>query len=265
MTLLVACSRADSQRADGAEPDSAHETLRGPVPQAGLGYRVAPLAAMGRITGTVTFDGPAPIDSTVHVTRDVDLCGETLVDISVEHHGAELANVIVWLDGVAAGKPFPVTRRYDVTNDQCRVVPRVQAAIAGGTLNVRNADQGTHVARFTRGSDGAVLATVAETEPGAVVPMRTVLARPALVEVQCDLHPWSRGWIAVFGQPYFTATDKDGAYTIDSVPPGRYRISVWHERFGTRSDSVTVVAGSPTVLNVKFPAQAVTSPSAARN
>jgi hypothetical protein len=49
------------------------------------------------------------------------------------------------------------------------------------------------------------------------------------------------------------------------VPPGRYRLSVWHERFGTRSDSVTVVAGSPTVLNVKFPAQAVTSPSAARN
>lgn len=264
--LLVACSRADSQRTDGsAETDSAHRALRGPMLSEGGPYRVVRLTELGRVTGTVSFDGPAPVDSVIHVTSDTDLCGETLVDISVVRHGQQLADVVVWIDGVTAGKALPVAKRYEITSDQCRITPRVQTAMVDGTLNVSNSDEGAHLARFTRWSDGQVIGRIAETEPGAVVPVRTVLAQPGLVEVGCDLHPWSRAWIAVFGQPYFATTDRNGAFTIDSIPPGRYRISVWHERFGTRSDSVTVVAGSTATASMKFGAQAITSPSAARN
>jgi hypothetical protein len=145
-----------------------------------------------------------------------------------------------------------VARRYDITSSSCRFLPRVQAAVVGGTLNVRNDDDGAHLARFTSWPGGALVATVAETEAGAVVPSPTVLAKPGLVLARCDLHPWSRGWIAVFGHPYFTTTDANGAFTIDSVPPGRYRLVVWHERFGMRSDSVNVVAGGSAVAAMKF-------------
>ena len=126
----------------------------------------------------------------------------------------------------------------------------------GGGRAARSTCETTTMGRIStdspRGRGASLVATVAETEAGAVVPSPTVLAKPGLVLVRCDLHPWSRGWIAVFGHPYFTTTDVNGAFTIDSVPPGRYRLVVWHERFGTRSDSVTVVAGGSAAAAMKF-------------
>jgi len=217
-------------------------------------YRVDRSIAAGRITGSVTFDGATPFDSVVHPTIDADVCGQLIVAVSVEHRGPRLMHAVVWLDGVSAGKPMPIVRRYDLTTEGCQLVPRVQTAITGGTLNVRSADQVTHPTRFIQHSTNTVLATISETEAGAVVPSRVVLAAPGLVEVRCDMHPWSRAWIVVFDQPYFTMSDANGAFTIDSVPPGRYRITVWHERFGTQSDSVTVVAGRDAVIDMKYQA-----------
>ena len=95
----------------------------------------------------------------------------------------------------------------------------------GGTLNVGNADQTTHRTVFIRQETGTALATVQETEAGAVVPTAAVLSVPGMVEVRCDQHPWTHGWIVVFDHPYFTTTDANGAFTIDSVPPGRYQIT----------------------------------------
>ena len=154
----------------------------------------------------------------MHPTADSDVCGQTLVDPTVDHRGPLLANAVVWVDGVAAGKPLPVVRRYDLTNEGCRLVPRIQAAVTGGTLNVRNADQATHLTRFVLSANRTLLASVPETKAGAVVPSRAVLASPGVVEVSCDMHPWAKAWLFVFNQPYFTTTNANGAFVIDSVP-----------------------------------------------
>jgi hypothetical protein len=252
--LMLACSRADSQRVDAtakAKPAESAPAV-GPLAASSAPYRVDRSITGGRITGSVTFDGPAPTDSIVHPTIDADVCGQTIVDASVDHRGPHLASAVVWIDGVSAGKPLPVVRRYDLTTEGCQLVPRVQAAVMGGTLDVRNADQTTHLTRFIRAGSRALLAMISETEAGAVVPSRPVLAAPGLVEVLCDPHPWSKAWIAVFDQPYFATSDANGAFTIDSVPPGRYRITVWHERFGTKSDSVTVSGNATVAVEIKF-------------
>jgi Carboxypeptidase regulatory-like domain len=251
--LIVACSRADSQRV--AVPTHALVALQlvaQPVLGTNATYRPDLPIAAGRVTGSIAFDGPTPPDSIIHPQTDADVCGQTLVDPSVDHRGPLLANAVVWLDGVTSGKPLPIARRYDITNEGCRLVPRIQAAVAGGTLDVRNSDQALTRTRFIQSGTRTVLATVMETEAGAVVPSRKVLATPGLVEVECDTHPWARAWILVFNQPYFTTTNANGAFTIDSVPPGRYRVTVWHERFGTQSDSVTVVAGQDAVVDMTF-------------
>lgn len=225
------------------------------------GYSVAPLTAVGALNGTVSFDGPAPADSITHPMVDTDVCGHMLMDPTVLHRGPRLQGAVVWLSGITAGKHLPYTRRYDLLTESCRVTPRVQAAIAGGTLNVRSADAITHRTRFMRGSD--TVALIQETEEGQVVPTERVLANDGLIEVLCAAHPWSRAWLLVFRHPYFATTDANGAFTIDSIPPGRYQVSVWHERFGVLHDSVTIAPGRPVAMPFTFRGPAPEHPATA--
>jgi len=213
-------------------------------------YKTVPLPAFGRIAGSVTFSGPTPVDSITHVTTDADVCGATLVDVSFKNRGPRLAGAVVWLSGIPAGKPMPYTKRFDLMTQGCRLIPRVQTAIVGGTVNVRNADATTHRTRFMR--NGEEIVTVPETEDGQIVPAESVLTTASLIEIGCVVHPWTHGWIAAFDQPYFTMTNDDGQFAIDSIPPGRYRLTVWHERFGAISDSMTVSKGVTTAPMLTF-------------
>ncbi len=242
LLTVLACSTSESSPRTPSRPFQHHETA--------TVYKVAPLPTFGRIVGSVTFAGPAPTDSVTHVTTDPEVCGATLVDISTRTRGPRLAGAVVWLTGVAAGKPMPYTKRFDLMTQGCRLVPRVQTAIVGGTVNVRNADATTHRTRFIR--DGAEIIAIPETEDGQIVPAESVLTTPGLIEVRCAIHPWTHGWIATFDQPYFTMTNEDGQFTIDSIPPGRYQITAWHERFGTLTDSITVGNGVTTAPMITF-------------
>jgi hypothetical protein len=247
--MILACSTSESS----PEAPSRPFHRRGEpsvITPLGTAYKPAPLPAFGRIAGSVTFEGPTPVDSITHVTTDAEVCGATLVDVSIRARGPRLAGAVVWLTGVTAGKPMPYTKRFDLMTQGCRLIPRVQTAVVGGTVDVRNADATTHRTRFAR--DGAEVGIVPETEDGQIVPADAVLTTAGLVEVTCITHPWTHGWIATFDQPYFTMTNDEGRFTIDSIPPGRYRLTVWHERFGTIADSVTVSNGVTTEPMMTF-------------
>jgi hypothetical protein len=49
-----------------------------------------------------------------------------------------------------------------------------------------------------------------------------------------------RAYVGVFDHPYFTLSGADGSFTLKNVPPGEYTVEAWHERFGTRSQKITV-------------------------
>ena len=87
-----------------------------------------------------------------------------------------------------------------------------------------------------------------------VVPVEQILKAPGLVEVRCDPHPWTRGWLFAFDHPYFATTDRDGSFAIDSVPPGRYTLVVWHERGPIVTREVTIAAGQVVESDVRWKA-----------
>jgi hypothetical protein len=163
--------------------------------------------------------------------------------------------VVVWLDGLRAGKALSETRRFELSHEHCELAPRVQAALAGGTLNVRNADPIAHRLRFLSRISAETLAVLRHYDEGEVVPTDAVLSRPGLVEVRCDLHPWTRAWIAVFDHPYYAVTERDGSFTLDSVPPGKYRLIAWHPRLGEVERDVEVTAGSKVDVPMKMAAR----------
>lgn len=238
---MLACSRDDNDShalAQSARPAERVDTLV--LAPGSRPYRAVDVGAIGRISGTVEIAGEAPSDTLVHPTSDEHVCGQQLVDLTIDRDGPRLGGVVVWLHDARAGKRLPLERRYEITNEQCRLEPRVQAALAGGTLNVRSADPLVHRTRFTRTATGSVPALVSTNDAGQVVPREEILARPGRLRVSCDLHPWTRGWIFAFDHPYFAVTSRGGTFTLDSVPVGRYRLVAWHERFGLSEHDVEV-------------------------
>jgi len=51
-------------------------------------------------------------------------------------------------------------------------------------------------------------------------------------------------------QAYVTAAD--GAFRFDNLPPGRYTLVVWHERFGTKQQRVRVDAQVETRVELTY-------------
>ena len=209
-------------------------------------YSASATVQGGSITGTVDVDGPFPADTAIAATADQVVCADAPNDIA-PHKGTRLGNVIVWLEGVKSGKALPLAKRYTVNQDGCRVVPRVQAVVAGGTLNVHSSDPLVHKTRFARAGSRELVSLVSEVDAGEVVPDAKIVAKPDLIEISCDLHPWTHGYIAVFDHPYFAVTGADGSFKLDDVPPGTYTLVAWHERGGRVTQQVTVPAGTVNV------------------
>ena len=225
---MLACS---GDASNTAQARTAHRTAAGSIELPSVTYRPVALGSIGTITGTVQIDGTAPADSIVTPTIDREVCGAAYPDSSIIVRGSALANVVVWLSDVKEGKALPIERRTELMNEECRLVPRLQAVVAGTTVNVRNEDRLAHTTRFLRGGAGGdTLATIRLTDDGQVVPNEHLAAKAGMITGSCVQHPWTRGYIAVFESPYFAVTDETGAFHIDSVPPGKYHLLAWHER-----------------------------------
>lgn len=210
----------------------------------------------GRVVGTVELEGPVPRDSAVHLAADAaQSCGATVVERSLVLRGTHVANVVVWLEGLRAGKALPRSRRYTIAHSGCVLAPRSQAALVGGTLNVVNDDPIAHETTVHREGTAAPLVTMRFGFDGQVVPLDRVLAQPGVLQLACTVHPASRAWVHVFDHPYFAMTTDDGSFVIDSVPPGSYELVAWHERLGEMRQRITVAASGEARVTLSAPAR----------
>lgn len=249
----AANARDSAARDSAAAADAPSDAPRAPI--TATGYVAGETSAVGSVRGSVELSGDAPADSVARPTSDQEVCGDSLSVRAIEHDGTHLAGVVVWLEGVKRGKRIPLERRFDLSIEGCQMTPRVQAVLAGGTLNLHNTDALVHRARFLRQGTRAPVASASYSDEGQVVPLTTPLRKAGLLEVRCDVHPWARAWIAVFDHPYFRTTERDGAFTLDSVPAGRYTLVAWHPRLGVVRQEVTVEAGKEAAVTVTMKAK----------
>ena len=59
------------------------------------------------------------------------------------------------------------------------------------------------------------------------------------IAISCEFHPWCRSYFLVQDHPYVTVTDQDGAFHLDHVPSGTWRLRFWHELAGPITRVVT--------------------------
>ena len=255
---VVACSSDEAggttlppHIASGAAPADARPEPPAIVTPPGA-YRATSVLSDGLVSGTVRIAGEIPEDTLVRPTMDQGVCGTSFTDRTMVHRGTLLADAVVWITDLRSGRALPLRRRFEVMNVHCRLEPRVQAVVTGGTLNVRTKDPLVHRTRILRQGTESTLAVIRQNDAGEVVPVHDALTGPGMLELRSDVHPWTRAFVAVFDHPYFDVTGADGAFTITGLPPGQYTIAAWHERLGRIEHPVTITAGERATVELTF-------------
>lgn len=208
----------------------------------------------GTISGTVTFAGSAPGPVKLDITIDHEVCDREpkfREDLVVAPRTGGLKNVVVWLkDMPEQASDTPPAPSDPATLDQrgCRFIPHVLIVPVGETLNILNSDGILHNIH-TRGS---INRPINKAQPGLLKRVKAKFKYPEMIFVKCDAHKWMSAWIVVAEHSYYTLTNEDGSYRLDNVPPGMYSLEFWHERLGSVSQQVVVVAGQDAHADAQF-------------
>ena len=155
------------------------------------------------------------------------------------------SNTVVYLEKVNGHFKAPLKNPI---MDQKKLVfsPHVMPVVAGTTVDFLNSDDVLHnvfcpdkCCKFDLGSYGK---GVRKSEMFDKAGTQSVIL--------CNVHPEMEAYIVVLQNPYFDLTDKEGNFRIENVPPGKYVLKVWNEKYKAKEQMITVSASDK--LNVNF-------------
>ena len=205
-------------------------------------------AAGGTISGAVSFKGTAPAPKKLKITKDKKACDKRpKYDSSLVVKDGKLANVIVYIAEVKGGKAL---EKKAATLDQngCEYQPHVLAVAAGADVTILNPDKVLHnIHTYSK-----INKPMNRAQPKFKKKLKVKFDKPEIMEVKCDVHGWMSGWIFVAGNPYYSVTGEDGAFSLTDLPAGKYQVQIWHEKLGTQTKEVEVKDGETAKLDVEF-------------
>lgn len=227
-----------------------------PPPPASTSAPIDP-ATVGTVTGKVVFEGTVAPPALIRLDGDpkcVSLAAgeQRYVEDVLVGQGDTLQNVFVYVKEGLQPRMYPVPPEPVVLDQQkCRYVPRVLGIQVGQQLAIRNSDPLLHNVR----SEGTINDSFDVGTPLQGVEIkRTFATREVMVPFKCNVHAWMRAYVGVLEHPFHDVTDDAGRFSIAQLPPGTYSVEVWHERFGTQSQQVTVAAKETSDVTFTFKA-----------
>ena len=198
------------------------------APAAQAAYEEIAVKDGGMLSGVVRFAGTPPKLDPLPVNKNREVCGEQKPsEALVVGPDRGVRGSVVLIEGVAKGKK--ATGEVLLDNHRCLLVAHVSALAAGEKARVKNSDGILH---NTHGFQGRLTVfNLALPNRDQLVDITRRLTKPGVVRVLCDAHPHMFAWLLVHASPSGAVTDDKGAFRIADVPPGTYKVTMWHEGF----------------------------------
>lgn len=190
---------------------------------------------VGTLSGTFLYDGKPPVQVAVPPAAVPAACGVILPAPPFVDAKGGVADVVVWLDVKASGKALPVMAippakgAVVVANVGCVFAPRVAIVRTNQVVTFTNGDPSPH----------NVKGEPRDSEPfNILIPINgkldvKITADQNLpVSTSCSIHPFMQGWLVVQDHPFVAVSDKQGKFSIPSLPVGDWTFVAWHENKG---------------------------------
>lgn len=137
--------------------------------------------------------------------------------------GKPLADAVALLEPVAGKAPTKPMADIEISQAKRQFSPRVTLITVGTKASFPNFDTVRHhVYSFSS-------AKTFELKLYAGVPaMPVTFDKPGVAVLGCNIHDKMAAWVVVADTPWIARSGADGQARIDAVPPGQYRLIVWH-------------------------------------
>jgi hypothetical protein len=238
----------------------------------------------GSLTGRITLVGQVPkpkgynlvtFPDPVYCGRISDGRGWRLLQSFQVRADRGFKDVVVLIEGVERGKPFSFQAPRIEAID-CSFKPFVTVVRDRHEVTVVNMDPVMHDIQAYETSElgPRVLFNVPlpmnplhprEASLAAQYhrhlagePMRQVVnmtkSRRVFV-MQCGFHAYMESWGLAVDHPYYALTGPDGRFEIKDVPPGTYKVVVWHPQIGGAKEyTVSIDPKGQATLNAEIQA-----------
>lgn len=226
----------------------------GGIAVAAMGAMTAPaVPPAGSISGTVTYTGTPPKMKPIDMAKEPSCAADHATPVMTQNvvTGPDntLQYVVVYISAGDQPAAAPATAvRYDQKG--CEYVPHVAIMQAGQPLSIYNDDKTAHNIHPLP----KLNPEWNKSQPPGTPPIEAKYDKPEFIPVKCNIHPWMHGYFAVMGTAHYAVTGNDGKFSLAGLPPGKYTVTAWQEKFGSMSQEVTVTGTGATPVNFVFKA-----------
>ena len=126
--------------------------------------------------------------------------------------------------------------KYHLDQKKCRYEPHVLAMPVDSELKIHTSDPFNHnIHTYSFDNDPINIMFIPNQEAYS-----QEMEEAEIIKVECDLHSWMTAWVVVTPNSYFAVSSDDGSYEVPDVPPGKYRLTAWHETLGSLTKDVKI-------------------------
>jgi hypothetical protein len=235
---LVACGGSDDEEDEADAGDATTETAGTPYKSTGN---------EGSIKGLVSLTGDAPAPKPIDMNADPACSSRNpnavAEDVVVKDGKIEYVFVYIKDGALTDGKKigtlsFPVpTTPVMLDQDGCHYKPHVLGIQTNQKFQVKNSDPTAHNVNVQPKGNTPWNQS---QPPNAPLIEKTFTRAETLIPIKCNQHPWMKAWVGVLKHPFYGVSKVDGSFEIANVPPGKYTVTAWHEKYGEKTMDVTV-------------------------